>query len=54
MFFRLWTPDFAQDLAMGEDAAGVPNEQSQKRVFGGGQFHFVTSAGDHARGKIDN
>ena len=38
MFLGFRTPDFAQDVAMRQDAAGMSNEQAQKRVFGRGSF----------------
>src|ERR1700716_2591787 len=48
------SPDFAEDVAMSEDAAGMANEQPEKRVFGSCQFYFVPTAGNDAGGKIND
>ena len=39
---------------MREDASGMPDEQAEQRVLGGGQLHFTTGASHHARRKINN
>ena len=54
MLLGFWAPDFAKDVAMGEDASRMTHEQAEQRVLGRGQLHFMSGACHDARGKIDN
>src|SRR4029077_16618680 len=54
MIFRFRAPDLAEDVSMGEDPSGMPNEQSKQRILGGGELYLVTAACHHPSCKIDN
>ena len=54
VLLRFRAPNFPEDEAMGENAAGMANEQPKKRVLRRGELHLASAAGHHARGEIDD
>ena len=48
LFGVLGAPDFVEQLALGDDAAGVFNEDLQEFVFIGGEVDFLAADGDQA------
>lgn len=41
LIFRLGSPDFAQDLALGDDLAGMPGQRPEKGELGGSQLQLL-------------
>ena len=45
-------PDFLEDLAVGDDFAGVAGEEPEEGVLGGGHFDFASLDSDDAGGEV--
>jgi hypothetical protein len=53
VLFGVGAPEFAEDLAVGDDFAAVDEEEAQEGVFLGGEVDFLASAADEAGGEVD-
>ena len=54
MFLGFRSPNFAEDLAVREDAAGMTDEEREQRPLGGGEFYVRAVARDRSRDEIDD
>jgi len=49
----VWPPHFLEDVAMGQDLAGVLDEEAKQGVFRGGQPDLAVVELDQARGQVN-